>query len=106
MGNIKTADTTYVKKTSSVPFTSATAGTTSTSVQTSVDYEPYDAGITLNITPHISEGDLLRLDIELTRSDFRPTESVDAPPNTTTSEVKTGVTVPDGSTIILGGMGS
>lgn len=104
MGNIKTADITYVKKTSSVPFTSATAGTTSTSVQTSVDYEPYDAGITLNITPHISEGDLLRLDIELTRSDFRPTESVDAPPNTTTSEVKTGVTVPDGSTIILGGM--
>jgi len=103
-GDIKTADITYVKKTSSVPFTSATAGQTSTSVQTSVDYEPYDAGIELNITPHISEGDLLRLDIMLKRSDFRPTESVDAPPNTTTSEVQTAVTVPDGSTIILGGM--
>ncbi|MEN6334994.1 MAG: secretin N-terminal domain-containing protein [Phycisphaerales bacterium] len=103
-GDIKTADITYVKKTSSVPFQSATAGQTSTSVQTSIDYEPYDAGIELNITPHISEGDLLRLDIMLKRSDFRPTDTVDAPPNTTTSEVQTAVTVPDGSTIILGGM--
>ena len=73
-GNIKTADITYVKKTSSIPVTSGTAGTQSTLIQTSEDYEPYDAGIELNITPHISEGDLLRLDIELTRSDFRPTE--------------------------------
>lgn len=103
-GKIKTADITYVKKTSSVPFTSSTAGQQNTSVQTSVDYDPYDAGIELNITPHISEGDLLRLDIQLTRSDFRPTEDNEAPPNTTKSEVTTGVTVPDGSTIILGGM--
>jgi len=103
-GKIKTADITYVKKTSSVPFTSATAGTPTTSVQTSVDYTPYDAGIELNITPHISEGDLLRLDIALTRADFRETEMAEAPPNTTTSELTTGVTVPDGSTIILGGM--
>lgn len=103
-GNIKTADITYVRKTSSVPFNTANAGQPSTSVQTSVDYDPYDAGIELSITPHISEGDLLRLDIQLTRSDFRPTEDNEAPPNTTTSELKTGVTVPDGSTIILGGM--
>jgi general secretion pathway protein D len=103
-GVIKTADITYVKKTSSTPFSTGTAGPQNTVITTAVDYEPYDAGIELNITPHISEGDLLRLDIGLTRSDFRETEDVEAPPNTTTSELTTGVTVPDGSTIILGGM--
>lgn len=103
-GLIKTADTTYVKKTSSTPFTTGATGDQNTSIQTSVDYEPYDAGIELNITPHIAEGDLLRLDIALTRSDFRETEDEESPPDTTSSEVTTGVTVPDGSTIILGGM--
>ena len=39
-------------------------------VQTGVDYQGYDAGITLEIVPHISRGDLLRLDINLERSDF------------------------------------
>lgn len=103
-GLIKTADTTYVKKTSSIPVTSGAAGTDSTLIQTSTDYTPYDAGIELNITPHIAEGDLLRLDIALTRSDFRETKAQDSPPDTTSSQVTTGVTVPDGSTIILGGM--
>ena len=65
---------------------------------------PTTPGITLNITPHISEGDLLRLDIKLTRSDFRETLGTRPPPNTTSSEVQTAVTVPDGSTMILGGM--
>ncbi len=104
LGTIRTADITYVQKTSSIPVTSGTAGDQSTLIQTAVDYEPYEAGITLNITPHISEGDLLRLNIELTRSDFRETENPEKPPNTTESEVKTAVTVPDGGTIILGGM--
>ena len=39
-------------------------------IQTEIDYAPYDAGITLKITPHISESDLLRLDIDLIRKDF------------------------------------
>lgn len=103
-GNIKTADVTYVEKTSAIPVNSGAAGNNTTLVQTSKDFQPYEAGITMNITPHISEGDLLRLVIELTRSDFREAGSLDRPPNTTTSEVKTAVTVPDGSTIILGGM--
>ena len=47
------------------------AGNRRTLIQTAVDYQSYEAGITLNITPHISQGDLLRLEIELTRSDFR-----------------------------------
>jgi type II secretory pathway component GspD/PulD (secretin) len=103
-GNIKTADITYVEKTSAIPVNSGAAGTNTTLVQTSKDFQSYEAGIEMNITPHISEGDLLRLVIELKRSDFGKQATPDRPPNTTTSEVKTAVTVPDGSTIILGGM--
>ena len=74
-------------------------------VTSALDFEPYEAAIEMNITPHISEGELLRLVIELKRSDFDPADGGQRkPPKTMTSEVKTAVTVPDGSTIILGGM--
>jgi len=103
-GTIKTADTTYVAKRSSIPVSSGGAGNDATLIETAVDYQSYEAGITLNITPHISQGQLLRLDIELTRSDFRDTEDPEKPPDTTASELTTTVFVPDGSTIILGGL--
>jgi general secretion pathway protein D len=103
-GVIKTTDTTYVERRSSVPVTSSGTGSQQNLIETSLDYTAYDAGITLNITPHISEGHLLRLDISLVRSDFLPTEDQAKPPDTTASEVTTAVTVPDGSTIILGGL--
>jgi len=111
-GNISTKKTTYVKTTSSIPVAAGGAGNQSQLVQTAVDYQPYDSGIQLDITPHISEGDLLRLEIALTRSDFLETaasggetDSTEAkPPDTVSSDITTIVTVPDGSTIILGGM--
>ncbi|MBN1360169.1 MAG: hypothetical protein JW993_06235 [Sedimentisphaerales bacterium] len=103
-GIIKTTDTTYVETTSSIPFRSGTAGDQTDLITTAVDYTPYEAGLELNITPHISEGELLRLDVSLIRSDFKPTASADKPPDTTASEINTAVTVPDGSTIILGGL--
>ena len=98
-GTIRTGDTTYVAKQTGTIIQGATAGT----VQTSLDYAPYPAGITLEITPHISRGDFLRLDISLERSDFG-TITGDKPPDTTESNINTTVTVPDRSTIILGGM--
>jgi len=102
-GTIKTTETTYVIKTSSVPVTSGTAGQQSNLIETAVDYEGYDAGITLEILPHISAGNLLRLEVTLTRSDFG-TITGERPPDQTSSDINTVVTVPDGSTIILGGM--
>jgi len=102
-GTISTTDTTYVAKRSSVPVSGGTAGTTTTLIETAVDYTGYDAGITLDITPHISKGELLQLVITLTRSDFG-TITGEKPPDTTASDITTTVTVPDGSTIILGGM--
>ena len=102
-GTIKTTEITYVKKTSSAPISTGAAGQTYTPIETAVSYDPYDAGITLDITPHISEGKLLRLELALTRSDFVKILG-DKPPDTTSSDITTIVTVPDGSTIILGGM--
>ncbi len=102
-GMIKTTETTYVVKTSSIPVTSGTAGQQSNLIETAVDYEGYDAGITLEILPHISAGSLLRLEITLTRSDFG-TITGERPPDQTSSDINTVVTVPDRSTIILGGM--
>jgi type II secretory pathway component GspD/PulD (secretin) len=102
-GTIQTVDSTYVEKKTSIPVVTGAAGQQSTLIETAIDFEKYDAGITLDITPHISEGDLLRLEIKLTRSDFG-TITGDKPPDQTSSDINTVVTVPDGSTIILGGM--
>jgi len=74
------------------------------SPQTTTDYRQYEAGIELEITPNISEGDLLLLKVLMKRSDFGETPAENAPPDTTQSEVNTIVTVPDGQTIILGGL--
>lgn len=104
LGTISTTDTTYVEKSSSIPVSGGGTGNDTTLITTAVDYEGYDAGIKLDITPHISEGQLLRLEIALTRSDFTGSTAGDKPPNTTATDITTIVTVPDGSTIILGGM--
>ncbi len=105
-GIIKTTDTVYVKRVSQtgrVGTTTTTGG--SDFFNQSVQFDPYDAGIELEITPHISDGDLLRLEITLSRSDFKfGAGDEEKPPNTTASDIETVVTVPDGSTIILGGM--
>jgi len=111
-GTIGTTKTTYIRKTSSVPVATGGTGNQGTLVTTAVDYTGYDSGIKLDITPHISEGQLLRLEITLTRSDFLDTATSGSdsetlgprPPDTIASDITTVVTVPDGSTIILGGM--
>jgi general secretion pathway protein D len=74
------------------------------SAQISTTYQAYDAGITLTIQPNISEGDLLLLIVKLERSDFIPTADQNRPPDTTANKIDTIVTVPNSSTIILGGM--
>jgi len=108
-GSIKTEEQTSVaqEKTQTLPAAVGGGGT----VVTTVAFESYTAGITLNIKPHISKGDQLQLDIKLTRADFRlrlPTSLKGAeyptPPDLLTSDVETKVTVPDGTTIILGGL--
>ena len=102
-GKIDAKDITYVETTSALPVASGVPGTTGGLVQTSTTFQSYDAGVMLDITPHISEGDLLRLDIKLTRSDFGAILGT-RPPDKKSSEVQTAVTLPNGTTAILGGL--
>jgi len=74
------------------------------SPQISTSFQAYQAGITLTITPNISEGDLLLLEVSLERSDFGDAPAAGSPPDTTASNIDTIVTVPNNRTIILGGL--
>ncbi|MHC4475571.1 MAG: type II secretion system protein GspD [Planctomycetota bacterium] len=105
-GTIQTTQTTYVQRTTANVMPGVGTGGTVSTQQTV--FEDYSAGITMDITPHISEGDMLRLEISLNRSDFTenisPDDGLTKPPNKADEDVATIVTVPDQSTIILGGM--
>ncbi len=101
-GKITTATTTYIaESTTQIPDNGDAITTTK--------FNPYEAKIELAIVPHISDGDLLLLEVDLTREDFVETPASrrvqdPAPPNKVASTAKSIVTVPDGSTIILGGL--
>jgi general secretion pathway protein D len=100
LGTITTSDTTYIERKER-----SVIGTQNPSELESSVFDAYSAGVTLNITPHISEGDMLRLEISLNRSGFDPdTLGLEKPPDRADSDISTIVTVPDKSTIILGGM--
>ena len=66
-------------------------------------YHPCDAGMTLELTPHIIDDDILQLDIVLTRSDFLK-HTATQPPDTVSSRVDATVAFPNADTVILGGM--
>ena len=109
-GHIDTTTTIYVARTSNtyLPNTVTTTTPTNTAV-TSTSFDQFPSGINLDITPHISEGDLLRLEIKMTRSSYQITPGVkiaenEPPPDKSENNIQTIVTVPDDSTIILGGI--
>jgi len=112
-GTIKTEEQTSIAQiqTKVIP---APAGGVPTASQ-DVSFKSYTAGITLTITPHISKGRQLGLAIMLTRTDFRLKDATKigkegdediypTPPDLLISDVTSNVTVPDGTTIILGGL--
>ena len=63
-----------------------------------------EAGITLSISPTISASRYLRLNISLRISNFLGTVSGPIPPPRLTRLVETTVNVPDGATMVLGGI--
>ena len=99
-GTISTEQTTYVSRSASTTQLGETDA-----ISTSFSFDEFASGITLDITPHISEGDLLRLEITMNRSTQDSAGGTNAPPpDKTTNNINTIVTVPDDSTIILGGI--
>lgn len=65
-----------------------------------------DANLTLSISPYISAGDYLRLEINLLVESFGTDQNTQdaVPPPKSTRELSTSITVPDNATIVLGGL--
>ena len=78
--------------------------TTATGI-VSTEPVPLEAGLTLSIKPQISEGDMVRLEINNELSNFDAPPTKDRPsPNTTSRKIKTTVMAMDGQTVVLGGL--
>jgi len=101
LGHIDATNTIYVSRSSSSATTEGQPV-----ISSSFTFDEFPSGIQLDITPHISKGQLLRLEINMIRSSQgTPTggENVPPPPKIE-NNIETTVTVPDKSTIILGGI--
>jgi general secretion pathway protein D len=73
--------------------------------QTRTDFEFRDVGVTLKVTPKITDDRYVTLEIEQELSEIGTrTEGDDAPPNFNSREAKTTVAVKDNQTIIIGGL--
>jgi len=84
-----------------VPFTSVNASQT---VATTSFAGFAEAGTTITVTPRIRDEKSLQMDIAITVNTFTGTGSDGVPPPRQTEEVTSQVIVPDGHTIILGGL--
>lgn len=83
------------------PYTSVNASDT---VATTSFAGFAEAGTTIEVTPHISEGDHLTLEYDVSLNSFTGEGINGIPPPRKTDSIKSHVTVPDGSTIIVGGL--
>ena len=86
---------------SEVPFTSVNASNT---VATTSFAGFAEAGTNIEVTPRISENDYLSLDYVVTVNSFTGTGGDGVPPPRQTDEVRSTVTIPDGHTVIVGGL--
>lgn len=83
------------------PFTSINASDT---VSTTSFAGYATAGTTITMTPHIAEGDHLHLEYAVTLSSFTGKGTQDVPPPRRTNTLQSQVTVPDGYTVVVGGL--
>jgi general secretion pathway protein D len=85
-------------------YSNTGTGGTNTPTNPFQTIERKDVGLTLLVTPHINEGDSVRLDIEQEVSSLAP--SVDGATDLITNkrELKTSVLVGDGAMLVLGGL--
>jgi len=83
------------------PFTSVSA---SNGVSTAGFGGYASAGITITVTPHISEGDHLQLAYSVTQNSFTGDGGGGMPPPRQTNTVNSEITIPDGHAVIVGGL--
>ena len=84
------------------PFTSVNVGDT-VSTTTFAGYA--EAGLTIQVSPKISEGNFVRLDYRVTSRTFSGAGgSSGVPPARDSDTLSSSVTIPDGHTIVMGGL--
>lgn len=84
------------------PFTSVNASNT---IATTSFAGYASAGTTISVTPHISDADFLQLEYTIALNSFTgDASSASTPPPRQTNQLQSKVTIPDGSTIIVGGL--
>lgn len=84
-----------------------TVRTSSNAVTTSTGFDDFaHAGITLSVSPRISAGGYVKLDLSLEVSRFLGSQDPTAgiPPPKSTRVIKTKVTIPSGETMVFGGV--
>ena len=84
-----------------VPFTSVNASST---VATTSFAGFAEAGTTIEVTPRISDNDQLQLEYVISLNNFTGSGGQGVPPPRQTDEVTSTVTIPDGYTVIVGGL--
>ncbi|MCA9234863.1 MAG: hypothetical protein KDA44_05305 [Planctomycetales bacterium] len=84
-----------------VPFTSVNASNT---VATTSFAGFAEAGTTIEVLPRISDDDHLVLEYVVTLNSFTGEGGAGVPPPRQTDEVRSTVTIPDGHTVIVGGL--
>lgn len=93
-----------------VPFLTGQFTNTSTNGGANQPTNPFqtiereDVGISLKVTPHINEGDSVRLDLVQQVSSLAPSPLGAVDLVTNNREITTSVLVPDGVTLVLGGL--
>ncbi|MEO1616960.1 MAG: secretin N-terminal domain-containing protein [Planctomycetota bacterium] len=86
---------------SSIPFQAFSQGETSTLAGLGGNQE---AGTTIQVTPHINEDDHLQLEFDVEFSTFVGVASDNLPPPRQIDRVGSVVTIPDGKTVVVGGL--
>ncbi len=86
---------------SEAPFTSVNASDT---VSTTSFAGYASAGMTLTVTPHISEGDHLQLRYSVTLNSFAGEGGGGIPPPRQTNSLTSEITIPNGHAVIVGGL--
>jgi general secretion pathway protein D len=86
----------------SISFPSLNTGVTGQQSQTVGGTQ--EAGTTINVTPQINEDDNLQLEFDIEFSSFGAAVSTTIPPPRQIQTISSVITIPDGQTVIVGGL--
>jgi len=101
--HIRSGSTLLIKTVGGVTI-GATGGTTSTTGTGGEGLREIKTGVELNVTPHISVGDNLKLDIEAITSQPDFTRAIEGIPIIVDNTARTTVLIKDGETTVIGGL--